>query len=170
MKNPIKVYLAILFGVLLFPPSMAQTGGQFAVTQSVIANGGANSAGGNFDITGTNAQPNADDNSTGGQFSVQSGFWQAFFAPTAALVSVSGRVTTANGIGITNVRVSMTRQTGVGATAVTNTFGNFRFTEVPAGEIYVFTVHSRRYNFSDPTQVLSVNDNVGDLLFIADLK
>jgi hypothetical protein len=79
-------------------------------------------------------------------------------------------VTTANGFGIANVRVSMTNQAGASATAVSNTFGNFRFAEVPAGEIYVFTVHSRRYQFSVPSQVLSVTDNVGDLVFIADLK
>ena len=171
MKNPAMVYLAILFCVLLMPIlAAAQTGGQFAITQSVIAGGGANSAGGNFGVTGTNAQPSAGVNSTGGQFGVTGGFWQPFFAPTAALVSVSGRVTMANGIGIANVRVLMTNQTGASATAVTNTFGNFSFAEVPAGEIYVFTVQSRRYNFSVPSQVLSVTDNVSDLIFIADLK
>jgi hypothetical protein len=171
MKNPVKVYLAILFGVLLLPTfAAAQAGGQFAITQSVIAGGGANSNSVNFGVTGTAAQAAAGVNSTGDQFSVTGGFWQAFFAPTAALVSVSGKVTTANGFGIANVRVSMINQTGETQTAVSNSFGNFRFAEVPAGEIYVFTVHSRRYQFSVPSQVLSVTDNVSDLAFIADLK
>lgn len=171
MKNSTKLALTFIFAVLLMSfEAPAQTGGQFAITQSVVAGGGANSAGGNLNVIGTNAQPNAGVNSGGGQFSVTGGFWQAFLAPTAAQVSVSGRVTTANGFGIANVIVSMTDQAGVSATAVSNTFGNFSFAEVPAGEIYVFTVHSRRYQFSNPTQVLSVTDNVSDLTFIADWR
>ena len=164
----IGIFMTAIF--LLSVSASAQSGGQFSITQSVIANGGASSASGQFGITGTIAQTNAGDNSTGGQFSVKSGFWQSFLAPTAALVSVSGRVTTANGFGIANVRVSMTNQTGETQTAVSNSFGNFRFLEVRAGEIYVLTVHSRRYQFSVPSQVLSVTDNVNDLVFIADLK
>lgn len=100
--------------------------------------------------------------------SLRGGFWQPFFAPTAAMVTVTGRVLAANGAGISNVRVLMTGQTGETQTAVSNTFGNFRFNEVRVGEIYVFTVSSRRYQFSVPSQVLSVNDNVSDLVFIAD--
>lgn len=148
----------------------AQSGGQFEIKQSVIANGGASSAGGNFGVTGTTAQTNVGANMAGGNFGLKGGFWQVFFAPTAALVSVSGSVTAANGVGIANVRVSMTDQTGETQTAVSNSFGNFRFAEVPAGEIYVFTVHSRRYQFSVPSRVLSVSDNVSDLVFIADWK
>jgi Carboxypeptidase regulatory-like domain len=164
MKNLFKLILAIWLTVL---PLAAQTGGQFAVTQSVIANGGADSNGGNFGVTGTTAQTSVGANS-GGNFGLQGGFWQTFFTPTAALVSVSGKVTTANGNGIVNVRILMTSQTGANATAVSNSFGNFRFEEVAAGEIYVFTVQSRRYQFSVPSQVLSVSDNISDLVFIAD--
>jgi hypothetical protein len=39
----------------------------------------------------------------------------------------------------------MTNQTGETQSAVSNSFGNFRFDEVAASEIYVFTVQSRRY-------------------------
>jgi hypothetical protein len=164
----IGIFMTAIF--LLSVSASAQTGGQFAITQSVIVGGGANSNSVNFGVTGTAAQPSAGVNSTGDQFAVTGGFWQAFFAPTAALVSVSGKVTTANGFGIANVRVSMINQTGETQTAVSNSFGNFRFAEVLSGQIYIFTVHSRRYQFSVPSQVLSVTDNVSDLVFIADLK
>jgi len=170
MKYSQNLFLAVSVLVSLSVTLSAQTGGQFAITQSVTAGGGASSAGGNFAVTGTNAQPNAGDNSGGGQFAVESGFWQPFFAPTAAAVSVSGRVTTGGGGGIANVRVVMTDQSGVSRTAVSNSFGNFRFSQVAAGEIYVFTVHSRRYQFGVPSQILWVADHVSDLLFIADLK
>lgn len=168
MRKFIKTIPVIMFFWLTLASSAAaQSGGQFAVTQSVIANGGGNYVGGNFGVTGTTAQTNVGANPVSGNFGLRDGFWQAFFAPTAAQVSVSGKVLAANGSGISNVRVSMTNQAGETQTAVSNTFGNFRFETVAAGEIYVFTVISRRYQFSVPSQVLSVNDNINDLVFIA---
>ena len=160
---------AILSILFLSALTTAQSGGQFAITQSVVANGGASSSGGNFGVTGTVAQTSVGTGLSGGSFGLHGGFWQPFFAPTAAMVSVTGKILTATGGGISNVRVLMTGQTGETQTAVSNNFGYFRFNEVRVGEIYVFTVSSRRYQFSVPSQVLSVNDNVGDLVFIADL-
>ena len=160
----------ILNFILSVSIAAQSSGGQFAITQSVIANGGGNSSGGNFGVTGTTAQTNVGENPSGGNFNLRGGFWQTFFAPTAAMVSVSGKVAKANGGGISNVRVLMTNQTGETQSAVSNTFGNFRFETVAAGEIYVFTVQSKRYQFSVPSQVLSVNENVSDLIFIADWK
>jgi hypothetical protein len=72
--------------------------------------------------------------------------------------------------GISNVRVLMTNQTGENQSAVSNTFGNFRFETVAAGEIYVFRVQGKRYQFSVPSQVLCVNGNNTELAFIADWK
>ena len=165
-----KYYIFLIVILFLMISAAAQTGGQFAITQSVIAGGGGNSSGGNFGVTGTTAQTNVGANPSGGNFGLHGGFWQAFFAPTAAMVSVSGKVSIANGGGISNIRVLMTNQAGETQSAVSNTFGNFRFETVAAGEIYVFTVQSKRYQFSVPAQVLSVNDNITDLLFIADWK
>ena len=57
-----KRWLTALFIVMLWQNfAAAQSGGQFAITQSVIAGGGggANSDGGNFGVTGTTAQPSA---------------------------------------------------------------------------------------------------------------
>lgn len=146
----------------------AQTGGQYAITQSVVAAGGNNSNGGNFGLTGTTAQSTAGINSADGQFTVTGGFWQVFFAPTAALVSVGGRITEANGNGIPRVLVLMTNTTGQTQSAVSNSFGHFRFAEVAAGETYIFTVYNRHYQFGVPTRVLAVNDHISDLVFIAD--
>lgn len=168
-KHQFKLFSATLIAVLsLSFIAAAQTGGQFAVTQSVIANGGAQSNGGNFGVVGTTAQANAGTDSGGGQFAVKGGFWQPFFAPTAAQVSVGGRVLTANGLGIRNARVTMTNQNGQTQIALTSTFGYFRFEEVPVGEPYIFTVHSKRFTFSNPTFVLMVNENIGDIVFTAD--
>lgn len=163
-KTISKILLTIL---ILLIAAAAQSGGQFAITQSVIANGGADSNGGNFSLVGTIAQANAGDNSTNGQFALRSGFWQAFFAPTAAQASVSGRVLAANGVGIRNARVTMFNQNGQAQSAVTSTFGYFRFEEVSDGETYVFTVHSKRFTFSNGSQILFITGEISDLVFVA---
>lgn len=165
-----KVIKFLIVNLILFVSVTAQTGGQFAVTQSVIAGGGAHSSGGNFGVTGTIGQSAAGISSTSGALGVTGGFWQPFLAPTAALVSVSGKVTAANGTGIGGVRVSITNSSGETQTAVTNNFGNFGFSAIPAGETYILSVSSRRYTFGVPAQVLSVSDSVNDIVFIADLQ
>ena len=54
----------------------AQSGGSFVMVKSVIANGGGDSAGGSFALTGTVGQSLADMGmSSGGAFSLASGFW-----------------------------------------------------------------------------------------------
>lgn len=88
-------------------------------------------------------------------------------APTAANVSVSGRVVSAFGSGIGKVRVSLTDSSGETRTVVTSTFGYFRFDEVQAGQTYIVGVRSKRYQFAEPDQVISVNDEIGDLVFTA---
>jgi Tol biopolymer transport system component/uncharacterized protein YkvS len=88
-------------------------------------------------------------------------------ATTAANVSVGGRVTTANGMGIRNVRVTLTDANGATRTAITNGFGFYRFDEVEVGQTYFVSVRSKRYQFSNPTQVISVSDEITDLTFTA---
>ena len=89
------------------------------------------------------------------------------FAPTAAAVEVGGRVATAEGAGIANARVSMTDSAGETREALTNSFGFYRFSEVPAGETYVFTVKHKRYSFDAPTQVHYIDDARDNLDFTA---
>ena len=86
--------------------------------------------------------------------------------PTAANVSVGGRIVSANGYGIRNVIVSLTDADGTTRTARTSTFGYYNFDEVPLGTIIV-SVASKRFTFANPTQVISVSDNVSDVDFTA---
>lgn len=90
------------------------------------------------------------------------------FAPTAALVSVSGRVTTSGGQGIRNVSVSLTDSEGDVRRAVTNSFGKYRFDDVEAGQTVILGVASKRYAFTNPTRVLMVVDDIADADFVAD--
>ena len=84
-------------------------------------------------------------------------------APTAAAVSVGGRVLTAKGRGISRVRVVLTMPNGELKTALTNSFGYYRFTDIPVGETYIFTVRHKQYIFRP--QVLTISDAVENLNF-----
>lgn len=87
---------------------------------------------------------------------------------TAAPAQVSGRVLDSNGNGISRAQVKISGgDLDSPVIAVTNPFGYFNF-EVSAGQTYIVTVNSKSYTFSNPTQVISVSDNVDDLSFIAD--
>ena len=167
MKNYQKIFVALSFWVCLSATAFAQSGPPYEITQSVIANGGGTSNGGAFGVTGTAGQSAAGTNSTGGQFGVRGGFWQSFFAPTAAMVAVSGRVLTAQNGGISKARITLTGGDGPTRTALTNPFGYFRFDDVEAGQTYILIVRSKRYQFSNPTQVVFVSDEIADLNFFA---
>ena len=82
-------------------------------------------------------------------------------APTAASVSVSGRVRTPHGKGLINAFVTLTDSTGNRRLARTTAFGYFHFQDVAAGETYIVGVLSKRYRFTP--QVLSINQNIADL-------
>ena len=88
-------------------------------------------------------------------------------SPTAATVTVGGRVTTALGRGIRNVVIRLTDESGNIRSATTTAFGYYRFTDVPAGETYIITAKGKRFTFNQPTQVLNVDDDMIDVNFVA---
>jgi hypothetical protein len=63
--------------------------------------------------------------------------------------------------------VSITDQNGSSRTVLTNPFGYFRFDDVESGQAYVVGVRSKRYQFANPTQIVSVEDNVTGIIFYA---
>lgn len=85
------------------------------------------------------------------------------FAPTAANVTVSGKVLRSDETPISNARVRYTNAQGVSRTALTNQFGYFEFQDVEAGQTYVFQVNAKGFDFSP--QAISINDNLTDLSF-----
>ena len=88
--------------------------------------------------------------------------------PTAANVSVGGRVLTAGGNGIRNVTVSLTDMQGNTRTALSSSFGYYRFDDVPAGETVIVTAIAKRYTFARPQQILHVLEDANDVDFAAD--
>ncbi|HMT07975.1 MAG TPA: M12 family metallo-peptidase [Pyrinomonadaceae bacterium] len=85
--------------------------------------------------------------------------------PTAAGVSVDGRVTNELGFGVGRMIISLTDQNGLVRTASTNSFGYFRFDELPSGATYVVTGSSKQYSIE--SQVITVTDQITDLTLTA---
>ncbi|MBS1795355.1 MAG: hypothetical protein JSS81_15975 [Acidobacteria bacterium] len=92
--------------------------------------------------------------------------YQNEFIPTAAGVSVEGRVLTAKG-GVANVVVTLTDPRGGVRTARTNSFGFYRFGELTVGETYVIAAFSKRFSFAEPARVLTLKDSLADVDFVA---
>lgn len=86
-------------------------------------------------------------------------------APTAAGVSVSGRVLSQNGRSISYAIVQMIDQSGNVIRVRTNSFGYFKFENVEVGQSYTFSVLSKNYQFTP--QVINVGEQLDNLTFTA---
>lgn len=96
------------------------------------------------------------------------GMWEiaaAPLAPTAASVSVGGRVLTDRGKGLINATVVLTDINGFSRAARTSSLGYYRFDDVAVGETYILSVKSKRYGFAP--QVVGVTDELSGLNFVA---
>ena len=92
-------------------------------------------------------------------------------APTAAGVSVSGRVLDSTGRGIRNARISVA---GMGSAepiiVVTGAGGFYTVDNLTAGQSYVMTVGSKRFQFAQPSRVITLRDSVTGIDWIAQPK
>lgn len=109
----------------------------------------------NFAITGTNG-PNS--GTTNYRLVVN-----AF--PSAANVSVQGRVMASQDRALRNAVVSISGANGFFRTARTGSLGYYRLDDIPAGESYVISVFSKQFAFVP--RVLSISGDLADLDFIA---
>ena len=89
-------------------------------------------------------------------------------APTAASVSVGGRVLDTNGRGISRALVTLTVASGATRTSLTNPFGYYRFDNIRAGDSYIFEAKHKSYSFTP--QVLFVGEELSDFDFTASGK
>ena len=166
MRNKFLIFSALL--ILFSSNAFGQAGGTFAITESVVAGGGGQSAaGGTVSLDGTVGQSIAGNALSNAPFAVTSGFWNFTpLAPSAATASVGGRILAANGIGIRNVIISLTDISGgEPRLARSSSFGYYQFDEIPVGETYILTVRSKRFVFAP--QVVSVFEDLTELNFIA---
>lgn len=118
-----------------------QTGG----AGGIIVNGlhiRASSNGNTYDIVVANAQSTLQCLTT---------------SPTAGPVTISGKVVTSTGRGISGATVSLSDETGNTRTTRTNSTGYFTFTEVPSGQNYILNITHRSYTFS-PMSIGATDD------------
>ena len=158
------------FALLLFLPLLticamqtawAQSGGTFELEQIVIAPGGA-SGGSTFSLSEVIGEPAAGKSLAGGRLQIGTGFFAVPpLLPTAAPVTVSGRVLTADGSPIMGVRLSLLNSAGVVKTALSNQFGYFSFFQVTAGQTYILAATAKGHAFA--LQVVTVDNEIADL-------
>ncbi len=84
--------------------------------------------------------------------------------PTAATVSLAGRVLNSSGSGVRGAMVTLTDMRGIQRTALTNAFGYYTFDNVPSGMSYMMRASARRFTFG--TKLLSVTDSLADVDFV----
>lgn len=144
----------------LFIQAAAQTGGQYSVTQSVIASGGGLSSDARYDVTGTVGQAVVGRTDAVLPYFVQTGFWSFSFSPTAAGISIEGRVVSAFGSPLGMSTVVLSDVEGNTRIAITNPFGRFRFEGVEAGRGY-FIIAKAKGLSSDPQFINPDHDVTG---------
>lgn len=169
MNNSKAIVFFIAFLILFYAAIVrGQTGGDFTITQSVIATGGGQqSAGGTFSLDGTIGQSIAGNAASGSPFSLTSGFWNFdALAPTAATVNISGRVKTESGKGIRNVALTLISATGEIFYARSGFSGGYLFEDVPSGQSYVLTVSARRYLFVQNPRFIMLLEELTNVDFV----
>lgn len=164
MKKLISIVLAVTI------PGSAQSGGQFDLSHTVIAGGGGmQSISTTFVIDGTVGQAIAGTTSTGNGLDLHGGFWTPnAIAPTAAMVSVEGRIRVEGGGPIQRIALVLIDPVN-GESRITrpNPFGYFRFDEVEVGRFYVVEAESAHYTFTPQTHSFQLVDTLSELDFVA---
>lgn len=88
------------------------------------------------------------------------------FGTTAAPVSVTGRVTDENGRGIGRARVMIQNlNTEETRTVITNWSGNYRFNDLPVGDLYVITISNKKAGFTRQTRSLILTNDEENIDF-----
>jgi hypothetical protein len=103
-----------------------------------------------------------------GDAGVIGGWGLEFAPPLASNAAIGGRITTAGGNGIRGAVVSVSGGNLPQPIFVrTGNFGYYQIEDLEVGQTYVVTVHSKRFTFSNPSVVLTLQDNIGNLDFQA---
>ncbi|MEP6945566.1 MAG: carboxypeptidase-like regulatory domain-containing protein [Acidobacteriota bacterium] len=164
------LWTAILVGLASVVNMTAQvaSGGQFTLDKCVTGSGTQSATGGQYNVAATVGQPFAGQRAVSSPNSVHAGFWNAADSgPLAAMVTVGGQVQTSDGRGIRNVRLTITNPNGSARSTLTGPFGYFRFDDIEAGQTYIIRISSKLYQFANETHIVSVGDEITDLVFAA---
>jgi len=88
--------------------------------------------------------------------------------PTGVEVSVAGRVTSAAGRGLPKADLRIRSMNGTFVRrAATNSFGYYKFDDVPVGTSYLISVTSKHNIFAESSRVIQLTDSLDDVNFIS---
>jgi hypothetical protein len=163
------VAIIIMLALLTFAHS--QTGGVYDLSHNTISGGGGSqSSGGAFVLDGTVGQGIAGTSSTSSRFDVHGGFWiPGILAPTAATVSIEGRVTSEVPLRYGRVEIVLTDlATASVYTARPNAFGYFRFEQIEVAHFCLVEARSQLYTFTPPIREFQVVDSLTGIDFSAE--
>lgn len=149
------------------PSGITGQGTLLKLNFTVIGTSGQPSA---LTFVGTQRQPDPFIFNNGDPQAVTSNGSFTVTGTTAASVTVGGRVLTSDGRGITNVLISLTNTNGQIRTATTGEAGHYRFEGVEVGQTYILSVRAKRYTFSRPQQVISINEETEQINFMAEAE
>jgi hypothetical protein len=168
MLQKLTVSLLMIAALSMNYEAQVSTGGPFALRQASIAGGGTtNSVTGQMNEGSTAGQAAAGRPMAAQSFMLYPGFWTPDdLAPTAAGVSISGRVLTPNGLPIVGARVILAEQNGGRRAALSNPFGYYQFDDVEVGQSYQLNATHRAYQFQ--TILVRVVDEVTELNLVSE--
>lgn len=87
--------------------------------------------------------------------------------PSAALATISGRVTDANGNPVRGAAIELWNvTTGTYTLAMTGSFGYYTLTDVPVADFYVLTATHGRMSFADNTRSFTLEDDLEGVDFV----
>ena len=146
----------------------AQSGGGFEITDGIVAGSAGSSSNGDVQVDGLTGQPLATGSLSFGTITLTSGFWTFNgFAPTAAHVTIAGRVVDPTGNGLPNAILYMHTQDGLLRLARSSPFGYYQFEGIAAGQTVLITVKSKRFSYASRT--VNVAEDIVDLDFIPEV-
>ena len=139
------------------------TGNDFICSETAAAPAGSNTT------SVTRNSPGLDTNNNSADFTAIAPTPQNSLAPTASGGTISGRIHSARGRGLTRIVVMLSGGTlEEPLYATTNQFGYYRFEDIPVGESYVLSIFAKRYNFSPSSKVVSLDSSLTDVNFVSD--
>lgn len=169
MKLQITLAMTLIVSTV-FPLAMrAQSNAVYDLSHNTLAGGGNESSNAIFTIEGTVGQAAAGGTSANALYNLHGGFWSpAALAPTAASVTIAGRVDELNGGSVRRVRIVLTDSAnGAMRAAQVNSFGFYRFDGVEIGRVYLLQATSKNFQFTPDTYVFTLMDARDDLNFTA---
>ena len=144
-----------------------QSGGNFDLSHNVVAGGGSSkSVGATFSLDGTVGQSVAGTVSTEPPLDLRGGFW-AFqtLAPTAAPVTISGRVIASPLVPMGRIRITLVEiSRGTVRWVIPNQLGYYKFEDLEVGA-YLIRAESPNCQFAPSQLFVNLFDDLADTDF-----